>query len=77
MPSAVATQKLRTSLAGNEGHMHMKETETTGEAGCKALLRGICEAGLVLRKERCTRRKIIIYEGRVLRLVTQPVFDSY
>ena len=38
----MATQKLRTSLAGTEGHMHMKETETHWEAGCKALLRGIC-----------------------------------
>lgn len=34
--------KLRTSLAGTEGRMHMKETETHWEAGRKALLRGIC-----------------------------------
>lgn len=38
----MATLKLRTSLAGTEGRMHMKETETHWEAGRKALLRGIC-----------------------------------
>ena len=42
MPGPVAMLKLRTSLAGTEGCMHMNETETHWEAGCKALLRGIC-----------------------------------
>ena len=42
MPGTVATLKLRTSLAGTEGCMHLRETETHWEAERKALLRGLC-----------------------------------